>query len=139
MYYKCIAYKVDPNLLAAGVPIEDLEKTDIREVPIQEEGRAWRSSRSQALSTPRPDSKSRENRPRKSKAKSKNTTQQEQVYTQKLQVSPQQYEAIAKGRAAIKIENPEWYSGQTMQIVNEKTGSQCLRKLYLVRGVLVVI
>jgi hypothetical protein len=36
MKLKCIRYSVDPNLLNAGIPIEQLEKKNIQEIPFQE-------------------------------------------------------------------------------------------------------
>ena len=137
---KCISYRVDPRLLAEGVPVEQLEKSDVREVPFQEISSAWRSSRStsKAFSTPKPET---DKKPRKSQA-GRNTRKltgmipesegQKIQQMQEIKVDNKKYRAILLGRpASIRIKNADQYAGKTLRIVDEKSGSYCFRTLCL--------
>jgi hypothetical protein len=142
VHNKCISYRVNPRLLAEGVPIESLEKFDIKEVPFQEISGSWRSRQSRA-STPKPPSEPKERKPRKPRPSIKTGVkmggmidpEQGQAIkeNQEIKVSAREYLAIMKGkRVHLKLDNPEKYAGKMWRIVNAETGSYCMKTLVLI-------
>jgi hypothetical protein len=114
---KCIRYSVDPTLLNAGIPIEQLEKKNAQDFPYQEtiehlnryaQGTKGLYKEKTALHFPKPPE-----------------------YLE-IELSPDNYTLALAGKL-IKI-SPEHalHQGKKFKIVNQVTGSFALRVLIVV-------
>jgi hypothetical protein len=135
---KCISYRVNPHLLAEGVPVEQLEKSDIKEVPVEDISYSFSWRKPQAK-TPLPKAKKSKPKERTHtshfvRAKDMIPTEEGQKIQegQEIKVTSSQYLAIMKRkRVTLSLENPEKYAGRAWRIINESTGSYCMRNLVL--------
>ena len=140
---ECISYKVDADLLAAGIPIEQLEKKNVKGVPLEDINMSpWRSRKPQSIQ-PTNKRKSQAGRnTRKMAGMMKEEQGQAIREKQELYFDNEQYQQILLGRLCIRVDNPEEYIGKTFRIVDKKTKYHCYRTFYWLSkepGVLTII
>ena len=129
---KCIAYKVDVLLLNSGVPLEQLEKTNVREVaPFVEINYGWRKQT--ADTPPKPPKPLKPKKPPKPpkppKAKKQDDTPIAIALTaiqNPLILKYQEYIKVARGTKVILPNNPELV-GTVWKVANGRTGMYCIR------------
>lgn len=132
MYNKCIAYKVDPVALAAGVPVEELEKFDIRELKPVSIDYGWRSTQSKDAAQEK-QKKQRLINP-KMRLGDMLTPEQGKAIKQgqEVKIDNQAYQVILKkGSGRVKIDRDlSKFVGRSFRVRDEKSNSYCLKTLY---------